>query len=165
MSLERIPNKIIILIRRLSCNFIWNDRVDSHHFHLWKWQSIYKPRKAGGWGLKNLTTFNTALLACSFWRGVTHCNIWQKVVSDKYLDSLPPHLWLRRPSLVQQRASPFWEGLLSASPVVLHWLRWKPGTGTEILLGKDKILGLENLSILSPALRSFLALKGLGCLA
>jgi len=63
------------------------------------------------------------------------------------------------------RASPFWKGLISASPVVLHWLRWKPGTGTEIQLGRDKILGLENLSILSPSLRSQLALQGFFCLA
>jgi hypothetical protein len=71
MTLERIPNKIIILFRRLSCNFLWNDRVDNHRFHLCKWQSLYRPRKAGGWGLKNLSIFNSALLACSFWRAVT----------------------------------------------------------------------------------------------
>jgi hypothetical protein len=64
-----------------------------------------------------------------------------------------------------KRASPFWKGLISSSPVVLHWLRWKPGTGSEILLGRDKILGLENLSILSPLLRSQLESKSLHCLA
>jgi hypothetical protein len=165
MTLERIPNKVITLLRRLSCRFLWNDRVDNHRFHLCKWQSLYRPRKAGGWGLKNLSFFNSALLACSFWRAITHSSIWQKVILDKYLCSLPLLHWLRKPSFELNRASPFWKGLISASPVVLHWLRWKPGTGTEIQLGRDKILGLENLSILSPSLRSQLALQGLNCLA
>jgi hypothetical protein len=41
--------------------------------------------------------------------------------------------------------------------VILHWLRWKPGNGKEISLGRDKILGLENRSILSPQLRNRLS--------
>jgi hypothetical protein len=88
MTLERIPNKIIVILRRLACNFLWNDRIDKHRFHLCKWQSLFSPRKAGGWGLKNLSIFNSALLACSFWRGVTLRSIWQKVIFAKYLGSL-----------------------------------------------------------------------------
>jgi hypothetical protein len=132
MTLERIPNKIIILLRRLSINFLWNDLAGKRHYHLCSWQSLTKPRKEGGWGLKNLSVFNTALLACSFWRAVTHNSIWHRVISDKYLDSLPLLLWLRKPSFELRRASPFWKGLINASPVVLHWLRWKPGSGSEI---------------------------------
>jgi hypothetical protein len=36
--------------------------------------------------------------------------------------------------------------------VILHWLRWKPGSGKEIKIGKDMILGLEESSLLSPSL-------------
>jgi len=57
----------------------------------------------------------------------------------------------------QRRASPFWRGLISASPVILHWLRWLPGSGTEILIGRDKIIGLDNRSILSPPLHERLS--------
>jgi hypothetical protein len=157
MTLARIPNKIIILLRSLSFNFLWNDLAGKRRFHLCSWQSLVRPRKAGGWGLKNLSIFNTTLLACSFWRAVTHDSIWHRVIMDKYLGALPLLPWLRMTTHEQGRASPFWKGLLSASPVILHWLRWKPGSGTEISLGRDKILGLDNLSILSPQLRSLLS--------
>jgi hypothetical protein len=57
MMLERIPNKIIILLRRLSFNFLWNDLPGKRHFHLCSWQSLSRPRKEGGWGLKDLSPF------------------------------------------------------------------------------------------------------------
>jgi hypothetical protein len=154
MTLERIPNKIIILLRRLSFNFLWNDLAGKRRFHLCSWQTLSRPKKAGGWGLKNLSIFNTTLLASSFWRAVTHDNIWHRVIMDKYLGSLPLPLWLRKTHLLQKRASPFWKGLVSSSLVILHWLRWKPGSGSEIKLGRDKILGLDDHSILSLSLRS-----------
>jgi hypothetical protein len=165
MTLERIPNKIIIMLRRLSFNFLWNDHAGKRRFHLCSWQSLSRPRRAGGWGLKNLSIFNTALLASSFWRAVTHDSIWHRVIMDKYLGSLPLLLWLRKTSLLQKRASPFWKGLVSSSPVILHWLRWKPGSGSEIKLGRDKILGMEDHSILSPSLRSQLGSLNFWCLA
>jgi hypothetical protein len=34
MSLERIPAKIILILRRLSINFLWNDKVGNRRFHL-----------------------------------------------------------------------------------------------------------------------------------
>jgi hypothetical protein len=146
-------------------NFLWNDLAGKRRFHLCSWQSLSRPRKAGGWGLKNLSIFNTALLASSFWRAVTHDSIWHRVIMDKYLGSLPLLLWLRKTSLEQKRASPFWKGLVSSSPVILHWLRWKPGSGSEIKLGRDKILGLEDpLDPLSP-LRSQLSSFNFWCLA
>jgi hypothetical protein len=36
--------------------------------------------------------------------------------------------------------------------VILHWLRWSPGSGTLIRVGRDKICGMENSSLLSDAL-------------
>jgi len=40
--------------------------------------------------------------------------------------------------------------------VILHWLRWCPGSGKEIKLGRDKLIGLDDHSILSLQLRSSL---------
>jgi hypothetical protein len=47
MTLERIPNRIIILIRRLSFNFLWNDIPGKRHLHLCNWQLLTRPRKEG----------------------------------------------------------------------------------------------------------------------
>jgi ribonuclease HI len=156
MSLEKLPSSILNLLRRLSFNFLWNGQKDTHRFHLCSWNNISKPIKAGGWGLKNLAIFNTALLANSFWRALTHISLWHRVIFDKYLGKKSLIEWIRKPSLLQQRVSPFWKGLLSSSNVILHWLRWRPGSGKEISLGRDKILGLENRSLLPSSLRALL---------
>jgi hypothetical protein len=157
MTLERIPNKITSLLRRLAFNFLWNGRAGKRRIHLCSWETLSKPRRAGGWGLKNLHTFNTALLASSFWRAVTQGSIWHRIIVDKYLGSLPLCNWIRRTTFQTKRASPIWKGLVASTPVILHWLRWKPGTGKEIKIGKDMIIGLEESSLLSPSLCAHLS--------
>jgi hypothetical protein len=129
MTLERIPKKVIHILRRLAFNFLWNGQACRRRFHLCDWETLSKPRRVGGWGLKNLTIFNTALLASSFWRAATQESIWHRIIAEKYMSSLPFCIWIRKPTLQQKRASPFWKGLVAASPVILHWLRWKPGSG------------------------------------
>lgn len=152
MTLERLPSRTLNLLRRLSFNFLWNDQPGHHRFHLCCWKSLSKPRKAGGWGLKNLASFNSTLLASSFWRAVMHESIWNRIIRDKYLGARPLFHWLRRPTLLQNWASPFWKGLVASSKVVLHWLRWKPGTGNNIRVGKDMMLGMGVSSLLSSSL-------------
>jgi hypothetical protein len=142
MSLEKIPNKIIILLRRLIFNFLWNSHPGHFRFHLCNWADLSKPRRNGGWGLMNLSLFNTALLANSFWRAVSIDSIWHRIIADKYLGSLPLASWIRKPVFQLRKVSSFWKGLVTSIPVILHWLVWKPGDGSEIRIGCDKILGL-----------------------
>jgi len=152
MTLERIPKKVINSIQRLSSNFLWNGTGRKHNFHLCGWEVLTRPKKTGGWGLKNLVYFNTALLASSFWRATNLNSIWHRIVADKYFGSLHFCEWLRKPSLIPKRASTFWRGLVAASPVILH--RLSSGSGSEILVGRDKIIGVEDSSLLSPSLIS-----------
>jgi len=44
-------------------------------------------------------------------------------------------------------------------PMLLHWLAWKPGSGTTITMGKDEFLGLGKRSFLSPELISLINSK------
>jgi hypothetical protein len=118
-----------------------------------KWQAISRSKRDGGWGLKDLTTFNVALLASSFWRAVSTVSIWHTIIMDKYLESKPLLHWLRKQTVQLTRASSFWKGLVNSSPVIQHWLCWMPGEGREILLGRDVILGLGDRSLLSSAMR------------
>jgi hypothetical protein len=71
MLLERIPTKILSLIRKLSFSFLWSDFAGHRRFHLCRWQTLTRPKREGGWGLKNPFIFNKALLACSFWRAIS----------------------------------------------------------------------------------------------
>jgi hypothetical protein len=154
MLLEKIPAKILTLLRKLSFNFLWNDFAGNRHFHLCKWQILSRPKREGGWGLKNLFTFNKALLACSFWRAITSNSFWHRVIMAKYFGSKPLSLWIRQTHFSLSWVSPIWRGLVSSSQVILHWLRWCPGSGTEVKLGRDKLIGLDDLSLLSLQLRS-----------
>jgi hypothetical protein len=45
---------------------------------------------------------------------------------------------------------------MNALPLLLHWLAWKLGAGSSILVGKDEILGLGKRSFLSPEMIIFL---------
>jgi hypothetical protein len=121
MTLERLPTRTLNLLRRLSFNFLWNDQPGHHRFHLCCWQSLSKPRKAGGWGLKNLASFNSALLASSFWRAV--------IMTAFGTASSKTSTWAPGRSSIGSEgqrsanwASPFWKGLVASSKVVLHWL-------------------------------------------
>jgi len=107
MLLERIPAKILTLLRKLSFKFLWSDYAGNRHFHLCKWQTLTRPKWEGGWGLKNLFIFNKALLACSFWRAISNENFWHRVIKAKYLGSKPLSLWLRQTQHFQSWASPF----------------------------------------------------------
>jgi hypothetical protein len=50
MSLEKLPNKILIILRRLISNFLWNSQPGHFRFHLCSWAELSKPRKFGAGG-------------------------------------------------------------------------------------------------------------------
>jgi hypothetical protein len=165
MSLIKFPTKIITLLRKFIFNFLWNSHPGHFRFHLCNWTDLSKPRRNGGWGLMNLTLFNTALLANSFWRAVSIDSIWHRIIADKYMCSRPLDCWIRKPTFQMRSASSFWKGLVSSIPVILHWLVWNPGDGTEIRIGCDKVLGLGDRSLLSSDLRAHLRQQNLTHLA
>jgi len=61
--------------------------------------------------------------------------------------------------------SKIWSGLIKAIHLITHGLYWIPGNGTQIALGKDRILGMGNSSYLSPILLNELQLKNVEKLA
>jgi hypothetical protein len=156
MLLEKVPSLIITTLRRLAFNFLWGATPDKNRYHLCSWQALSISKREGGWGLKNLFSFNGALLASSYWRAVSTESIWNKIISDKYLESKSLLHWLRKPSFQIKKASPFWKGLVNSSTVILHWLCWKPGDGSKILIGRDSIMGLGECAILSLPMRNHL---------
>jgi hypothetical protein len=55
--------------------------------------------------------------------------------------------------------------LIKSVHVITHWLSWIPGSGHLISIGRDKILGLGDNSMLSPALITLLRQKKITVLA
>jgi hypothetical protein len=96
-----------------------------------------KTKKGSGWGLKNITFFNTTLLANTLWSTLTHDSIWHRIFLDKYLGDTRVFEWICKSSHIQQRASSLWNGLTKTFFLILHWLRWRPGSGSLIYFGRD----------------------------
>jgi hypothetical protein len=60
--------------------------------------------------------------------------------------------WFRSPSFIYLSASIFWRGLMKTTQWITQWLSWSLGRGQLIEIGRDHILGMGNLAILSPSL-------------
>jgi len=82
--------------------------------------------------------------------------IWHEVTKDKYLPSTTIINWLRLPTFNMTTVSKIWGDLLKSIHLIMQWLSWIPGLGHLVGLDRDKILGLDDRSILSPKLVSFL---------
>jgi hypothetical protein len=54
MSMESLPRTILNKIRKVMFHYLWNERSDSCHFHLCRWEILSRPKRNGGWGLRNL---------------------------------------------------------------------------------------------------------------
>jgi hypothetical protein len=48
--------------------------------HLVNWKRIAKPKKTGGWGIKNIFSFGKALAAKSLWRCLMVPGLWHEVI-------------------------------------------------------------------------------------
>jgi hypothetical protein len=73
--------------------------------------------------------------------------------------------WLRSSSFQNMGFSRIWSGLIKSIHLINHGLFWIPGRGTQIVLGKDRILGMGNSSFLSTNLINALHLRNVKTLA
>jgi hypothetical protein len=165
MSMEALPRSILSTLRKLMFHFLWNGQQDRKKFHLCRWEVLSRPKKFGGWGLRNLNTFNLALNTTTLWRVLTQESQWHQVIRAKYLPNSSLLSWFRKSSHTYSSASRIWLSLLRSLPIILHWITWCPGAGHSISLGRDRILGLGEGSFLSSNLLSALKLRQVTTLA
>jgi hypothetical protein len=152
MSMVAIPSSILERLRQLIYTFLWSGGKEKKRIHLCNWDNLARPKKAGGWGIKNLVFFNKALAEKSLWRGLSTEGIWKKVIKDKYLPYVSVSRWFRLETRSQGDSSPVWRNLLKSKPLLDHWLCWKTGNGCSYTGGRDQLMGLGINSFLSDAL-------------
>lgn len=146
--------------------FIWKGGKKTSGYHLANWQSLAKPKEAGGWGIKHLEWFALALAAKTCWRGLFGNNLWNKVITRKYLKGIDTTSWLRRDFHHTKTPSIFWQNLMLALPMIKRSLAWKVGTGQRVILGRDPYIGCEGSNVqLSNALLQHLHSHGIYSLA
>lgn len=64
-------------------------------FPLVKWKMMTKPKKLGGWGLKELFLFGHALASKSPWRFLFDNGLWGTMIKLKYLKNHSVVDWCR----------------------------------------------------------------------
>ena len=72
-------------IARLQRDFLWGGLGDESKFHLVNWSTVCTLLSSGGLGIRNLRTFNVALLGKWLWRfGQERGALWRQVIEVKY---------------------------------------------------------------------------------
>lgn len=140
----KIPTSILTGIRRKIFHFIWTGN-HSQKFHLIDWERLARPVELGGWAIKNIHIFSSALLAKSLWRSLwrvlSEDNLWILVIKKKYFRSLSMTYWIRTSHKSKNGISNNWVVLLSSFDNIKNWLAWLLRNGQSIQIGEDPIIG------------------------
>ncbi|KAG2684713.1 hypothetical protein I3760_10G087900 [Carya illinoinensis] len=82
LSLFPIPASVAARIEKLYRDFLWSGMGEEFKFHLVRWDKVCRPLNSGGLRIKNLRTFNWALLGKWLWRYNTQPEALWKLVVD-----------------------------------------------------------------------------------
>jgi hypothetical protein len=85
LSLFPIPARVANRLEKLQRDFLWCGMEEKPKFHLVSWSQICAPLQDGGLAVRNLRSFNKALLGKWLWRyGLEREALWRLVVDAKY---------------------------------------------------------------------------------
>ncbi|CAN1121711.1 Putative ribonuclease H protein At1g65750 [Linum perenne] len=117
MQTAFLPASVCDSIHRKIRNFIWGSVEGARKIHNINWDTVCKPKKLGGSGLRNARDLNRAFLMKIVWGLLERPNeLWAKVLTSKYLKRTPTGFVLARKS----GFSAVWRGLLKVWPSVTN---------------------------------------------
>ena len=107
MSFSEIPKEVLKNLDHFRSRFFWQGSSDKYKYRVAKWDILCRPKDQGGLGILNLQLQNKCLLAKWLVNLLNTNDIWQTILTNKYLGSK---------SLTQVHAKPydshFWRGLM-----------------------------------------------------
>jgi hypothetical protein len=143
LSFIKFPKWAIKMLNTHMGNFLWDDSMNNHRYHLANWELVSMCKEFGGLGVPSLRDLNICLLASWFKRySIDRDNLWKEVVDFKY-DTLNPNIFLSRTS----SASSFFKGFMWAAQAAKMGYFWKVGNGRKIGFWEDNWLGSSSLAI------------------
>eukprot|EP00253_Pinus_taeda_P006554 PITA_06554 len=89
MTLAWIPRGILNRLQNICARFLWKGHHTRKKFAWVKWVTIARPKRWGGWGIKNLDLFAKALVAKLGWNLLTTDSLWSRVSQRKYIQPMP----------------------------------------------------------------------------
>ena len=124
-------------------NFLWNDSVENHKFHLANWELVSMRKEYGGLGIPNLRDLNISLMASWLKRyKIDKDKLWKDLIDYKYNTS-NPNIFVTN----TVGASSFFKGFMWAAQAAKMGYRWKIGNGQKVRLWEDNWLGSSSLAI------------------
>ena len=156
-SFFRVPKSVADKLVRLQRRFLWGGGPDQNKIAWVSWKSVCLPKDKGGLGLKDITSFNTALLGKWEWNLMHHKGeLWAKVLESKYGG------WrgLAEAGRVGHQ-SIWWRDLQkvlfnsNSGQLIQKGIKWKVGSGNHIKFWEDRWIGEEDpLAVKYPRLYS-----------
>ena len=139
-SFFRIPKKVEDKLVSLQRRFLWGGGPDKNKIAWIKWETVCLPKEKRGLGVKDINTFNLAMLGKWRWHLFHHeGQLWARVLKSKYggwrgLDeatgSNKESLWWRDLKIAFQ-STPQGEEFKKG-------IQWKVGNGDMIKFWKDE---------------------------
>lgn len=121
--MTQIPLSILKKIKSLMFRLLWSSSTEGGHYHLVNWEGISLPKEMGGWNIKNVFWFSTALCMKSIWNGIFGGGLWTDVLHDKYIKNYIIE-WIKKPPIKCWNASLFWRSFMKTFPWINCQLAW-----------------------------------------
>ena len=121
--------------------FFWGQKKDERKVAWVAWSKMYKSKKNGGLGMRNLQMFNAALLTKQAWRVIKFPeSLMARTLKNKYFPNT---------SFMEAKKSPVasftWRSILSARDLLHKGLRKVVGNGQTVDIWEDPwVPGLQN---------------------
>ena len=155
LSIFKAPVAVCNKISSIQRKFLWAWGKQSKSIPWVSWDNVCKPLEEGGLGVKEMKTFNVALLAKWRWRIMSNeGGKWKEIMSSKY-GSVAENIQLR-----SKYQSWWWKDLtkICGEGVAHGWFQkvigWKVGNRAVVRLWEDVWLGNECLRSTYPKLFS-----------
>lgn len=133
MSCFKLPNSFCAEVERIIRNFWWGTSNSDRGIPWKAWKSLCRPKGEGGLGFRDLSLFNSALLAKQLWHLHTHPHsLLARSLKAKYFPS--SSIW---ETSVGFNPSYAWRSMWSSRSLLEMGTRWRIGDGKSVKVWKD----------------------------
>ena len=133
MSCYRLPKATVKKLTSAVAQFWWSPGGSTRGMHWKSWDKVCVDKDDGGLGFKDITDFNTAMLAKQLWRLIEKPNtLFSRVFKGRYFRNASPLEPIRSNS-----PSYGWRSIVSARSLVSKGIIKRVGSGSSISVWND----------------------------